>query len=71
MKKFLHKISEWDKKHPILDTVIVGVVVVLIIEMFNQRSPLKGLMFAFENPLMFIVNVLIVTTTLCLTLFLK
>ena len=71
MKKFLHKISEWDKKHPILDTVIVGVVVVLIIEMFNQRSPLKGLMFAFETPLMFIVNVLIVTTTLCLTLFLK
>ena len=71
MKAFLHKMWQRDERHPVVSTVITGVIVVAVIEMLNQRSITGGLMFMFENPLMFIVNAMIVLTTLCITLFFK
>ncbi len=71
MKKIINKINELDKKFPVIATVIVGFIVVIIVEMFNQRSAVAGLGFVIKNPLMFFVSAMIVVSTLSLTLLFK
>lgn len=68
MKEFFDKIFSFDEKNPYITTAILGVVLELIIECFNQRAILGGFQFLISNPLMFLTNALIIIASLSLAL---
>ena len=71
MKNLIGKIDRFDEKHPFLMVIINGVLLTVIVECLNQRSPVGFLKFVVSNPVMFAVNALIITTFLSVTLLFK
>jgi phosphoglycerol transferase MdoB-like AlkP superfamily enzyme len=55
-------------EHPILQLTIFSIALVFIIEMLSHHSIMKGLGFIIHNPLMFLVNTLIVLLTYTFTM---
>lgn len=68
MKEKIVKVFAFDEKNPYITTVILGVILTLIMESFNQRAVLGGFSFLMSNPLMFLVNAMIIIASLSLTL---
>lgn len=58
-------------EHPIYQLLIYSVLLVLVLEMLNRRSILKGLCYIFINPLMFLFNFLIILLTLSISILFK
>ena len=71
MREYIRRIQDKEQAHPLISVVTAALVVALIIEMLNQRSFGAGIGFVIHNPLMFLVNALIVLTTMSLSLFFK
>ena len=71
MKKLLGKLDKWDEKHPFLMVILNGVILTVVVEILNQRSPAGFLRFLVSNPIMFAVNALIITSFLSITLLFK
>lgn len=51
----------------IVPTLLLSVVIEIILEILSRRSVLKGLGYIIKNPIMFLVNVLIILFTLSFT----
>lgn len=62
--KFLRKIYGLLEKQPLVFCALASMLIALLLETFNRRSPLKALAYIATNPIMFIVNALIVLLTL-------
>ena len=62
--------TKWKQldKYPVLQLLIYSLVIILVLEILSKRSIIKGLGFVIANPLMFLVNILIILFTLSLTL---
>lgn len=55
-------------RHPIYQVMFYSVCLVFLLEMLSRRSVLKGLLFIFQNPLMFVFNFLIILVTLTVSI---
>ena len=51
-------------RQPVLFPAVLAVLLALVLEMLGRHSPLKGLAFLFCHPVNFLVNALIILTTL-------
>ncbi len=71
MKNWIGRLDKWDEKHPFLMVIINGIILSTVIEILNQRSPAGCLRFLISNPVMFLVNALIITTFLSVTLLFR
>lgn len=54
--------------HPALQLVVYAITLLLLLEMLSRRSILKGFGFIINNPLMFLMNFLIILLTLSITM---
>lgn len=70
VKNFIGTKMDKLAEHPILQLTIFSIVLVFTIEMLSHHSVLKGLGFIIHNPLMFIVNTLIILLTFTFTMML-
>lgn len=53
-------------RHQVLFPAVLALVLTLLIEMMSRHSPWKGIVFLFSHPLNFLVNALIILTSLSL-----
>lgn len=71
MKELTRKILSFLDRHIFLQYIITAVILTILLEMLNRRSPVKGLVFFFQSPVAFFYNVFIIFLTLFVSLLLK
>ncbi len=69
--KFCRKIYHFTTDHPLVSTLILAFVLNLIMECLGRRNPIDGIVYLFQNPVMFFYNVLIIMMTLSVALLFK
>ena len=75
VKSFLgfigRKISGFYNAHPVVTCLLGGLLITVYSEIFARQSPSKCFDFIINSPLVFVLNVLIVTGTLAISLVIK
>ncbi len=61
-----HRLMGLYERHQILFPTVLSLLLTLLLEMIGRHSPWKGLVFLFSHPLNFLVNALIILTSLSL-----
>ena len=65
------KLFDFSSQHPLLSCFILAFIINFLMECLGRRNPLEGIIYLFQNPLMFIYNVLIIMLTLSVALLFK
>ena len=64
LRRFFDRLGDLYDRQPILFPAGLAVLLALALEMLGRHSPWKGLVFLFTHPVNFLVNALIILTTL-------
>ena len=70
-QKILDSVYKWTTVYPIKTLIVIAFLFNLVMEMLNRRSVSEGFLYIFKNPLMFLLNGLIILLTLSFSLFFK
>ncbi len=66
LRRFFGRLGDLYEKRPVLFPAALAIALALTLEMLGRHSPLKGLAFPFLHPVNFLVNALIILTTLAI-----
>ncbi len=64
LRRCFDRLAELYDRQPVLFPAALAVLLTLVLEMLGRHSPWKGLAFLFTHPVNFLVNALIILTTL-------
>ncbi len=67
MKKDRSIMRKWLKSHPMLSLLLSALLMEFILETLFRHTPVKALLFVVRKPHLFILNVLIVYSTYCIS----
>lgn len=71
VRRFCRRMTELYEHRPVLYSAALALLLALVLEMLGRHSLLKGVAFFFAHPVNFLVNALIILTTLSICRFFR